>query len=165
MKAAAMLFDSGHLSEVCQLRTVLPARLVCAIRYSLCVVRVRNELAAQAQSWLRHFRERKLPNLEETNMNSAKRYIASLFLTAALAIPAAMIAAPPQRASVQLRVYDSNHRDYHNWDDNENRNWGLYLNQNNRRPHEYRKANKRERNEYWNWRHEHSDDRRSDDRR
>jgi hypothetical protein len=55
-------------------------------------------------------------------MNAAHRYIASLFLTAAFVVPVAMMAAPaPQRASVQLRVYDSSHKDYHNWDDNEHR--------------------------------------------
>jgi hypothetical protein len=102
------------------------------------------------------------------NMNGKHLYIASLFLTAALVLPVAMMAAPaPQRAGVQLRVYDSGHKDYHNWDDNENHAWGLYLTQNNRKPHEFRKAKKREKSEYWNWRHEFEDDHhdRSDDRR
>ena len=100
-------------------------------------------------------------------MNRTYRYIASLFVTAAFVIPVAMMAAPaPQRASVQLRVYDSGHKDYHNWDDNENRAWGLYLSENNRKQHEFRKARQREQSQYWNWRHEHSDDHdRSYDRR
>jgi hypothetical protein len=92
------------------------------------------------------------------NMNGAYRYISLLLLTAALMMPAAMMAARPQRAGVQVRVYDSRHKDYHNWDDNENRQWGLYLTQNNRRPHEFKHAKKSERSEYWNWRHDHSDD-------
>ncbi len=78
-------------------------------------------------------------------MNGAYRYIFLLLLTAALMMPAAMMAARPQRAGVQVRVYDSRHKDYHNWDDNENRQWGLYLTQNNRRPHEYKRAKKSER--------------------
>ena len=101
-------------------------------------------------------------------MHHAHRYIASLFLTTALAAPALLMAAPAaQEARVQVRVYDRDHKDYHNWDDNENHAWGLYLTQNNRKPHEFRKANKREKSEYWNWRHEHEDDHhdRSDDRR
>jgi hypothetical protein len=94
------------------------------------------------------------------NMNGSHRYIASLFLTAAFVIPVAMTAAPtPQRASVQLRVYDSSHKDYHYWDDSENRAWGQYLSENNRKPHEFRKAKKTEKSEYWNWRHSHSDER------
>jgi len=101
-------------------------------------------------------------------MNGRHLYSASLFLTAALVMPVAMMAAPaPQRASVQLRVYDSGHKDYHNWDDNENRAWGQYLTENNRKPHEFRRAKKNEKSEYWNWRHEHEDERhdRPDDRR
>ena len=93
-------------------------------------------------------------------MNGTHRYIASLFLTAALVMPVAMMAAPaPQRASVQLRVYDSDHKDYHNWDDNENRAWGQYLAENHRDSHEYQKSNKKEQSQYWNWRHAHPDDR------
>lgn len=101
-------------------------------------------------------------------MNGKHLYIASLFLTAALVTPVAIIAAPAsQRAGAQVRVYDSRHKDYHNWDDNENHAWGLYLTQNNRKPHEFRKANRRERSGYWDWRHEHPDEGhdRSDDRR
>ena len=41
-------------------------------------------------------------------MHRAHRYVASLFLTAALAAPRSMMAAPvPQGASVPVRVYDS----------------------------------------------------------
>jgi hypothetical protein len=43
-------------------------------------------------------------------MNGKHLYSASLFLTAALVTPMAMMAAPaPQRTGVQLRVYDSGH--------------------------------------------------------
>jgi hypothetical protein len=38
MKAAAMLFDSGHLSEVCQLRTVLPSAARVRYPIPLCVL-------------------------------------------------------------------------------------------------------------------------------
>ena len=94
------------------------------------------------------------------------RYIASLFLSAALVAPVAVIAAPvPQRASVQLRIYDSSHKDYHNWDDNENRAWGQYLAENHGKSHDFRKAKKKEQSRYWNWRHDHQDDKRSDNRR
>jgi len=47
-------------------------------------------------------------------MHRSHHYIASLFLTAALAAPV------PQEAGIQVCVYDRNHKDYHNWDDNEN---------------------------------------------
>jgi hypothetical protein len=84
--------------------------------------------------------------------------IASLLLTAALAVPVVVAAVPgSQEASVQVRVYDKNHKDYHNWDDNENRAWGNFLVENHRDHHEYAKSNKKEQAEYWNWRHAHPD--------
>jgi hypothetical protein len=91
-------------------------------------------------------------------MRHTHRYITSLFLAAALAAPVAIMASPvPQEASVQVRVYDRDHKDYHNWDDHENRAWGIFLTNNHRRNHEFAKANRREQREYWNWRHEHPD--------
>ena len=97
-------------------------------------------------------------NLEDCNMHHAHRYVASLFLTAALALPVAIMAAPlPQEASVQVRVYDRNHKDYHNWDDNENRAWGQYLQDNHKKSHEFKVAKKKEQSQYWNYRHAHQD--------
>ena len=101
-------------------------------------------------------------------MHRSHHYIASLFLTAALAAPLSLIAAPvPQEAGVQVRVYDRNHKDYHNWDDNENRAWGQYLSENHHASHEYSKSKKKEQSQYWTWRHSHRDDRdhRDNDRR
>jgi hypothetical protein len=96
--------------------------------------------------------------MEDYNMHRVHGYIASLFLTAALAAPATIMAAPgAQDAKVQVRVYDRQHKDYHNWDDNENRAWGTYLSENHRDSHEFSKANRKEQGEYWNWRHSHPD--------
>jgi hypothetical protein len=93
-------------------------------------------------------------------MHRPHHYLASLFLTAAIAAPISLMAMPsPQDPSVQVRVYDKNHKDYHNWDDNENRAWGAYLTENHRHAHEYAKASKKEQSQYWNWRHAHPDDR------
>jgi hypothetical protein len=93
-------------------------------------------------------------------MHRPHHYLASLLLTAALAAPISIMAVPvPQEASVQVRVYDKHHKDYHNWDDNENRAWNRYLVENHRDSHEFSRANKREQSQYWNWRHAHPDDR------
>jgi hypothetical protein len=95
---------------------------------------------------------------EDYNMNLAHRYVTSLFLTAALAAPAALLAAPaPQEDRDQHRVYDKQHKDYHNWDENENRAWGQYQTQHHKSSHEFSNANKREQSQYWNWRHAHPD--------
>ena len=99
------------------------------------------------------------------HMHGSRHYIASLFLTASLAAPLSLMAAPrPQEVGVQVRVYDKQHKDYHNWDDNENRAWGQYLAENHRDAHEYSKSNKREQSQYWSWRHAHPDDRDHQDR-
>jgi hypothetical protein len=91
-------------------------------------------------------------------MNHAHRYVASLFLIAALAAPVSMLAVPaPQEGTVQVRVYDRNHKDYHNWDDRENQSWNRYNTDNHRKSHEFKTANKREQGQYWNYRHSHTD--------
>lgn len=86
--------------------------------------------------------------------------IASLFLVTGFAVPMAISAAPlPPQVKAQLRIYDKAHKDYHNWDANEDRNWKVYLNDNHAKVHEYSRANTKERTGYWNWRHEHPDGR------
>jgi hypothetical protein len=98
-------------------------------------------------------------------MHGSHHYAASLFLSLALAAPLAMTAAPvPQEAGVQVRVYDRQQKDYHNWDGNENRAWGQFLVENHRDSHEYAKANRKEQSQYWNWRHAHPDDHDHQDR-
>ena len=92
-------------------------------------------------------------------MHSPHRHLASLFLTAALAAPLSLLAAPAPQVGVQVRVYDRDHKDYHNWDDHENRAWAQFLVENHRTSHDYKKANHREQSQYWTWRHAHPDNR------
>jgi hypothetical protein len=96
--------------------------------------------------------------LEDYIVQHLNRYISSLLLAAALAAPVVMIASPrPQEASVQLRVYDRDHRDYHNWDDRENHAYRQYLGEQHRSYHEYQGQNRKVQRHYWNWRHSHPD--------
>jgi len=91
-------------------------------------------------------------------MRFTHRYISSLILAAAIAAPVVIMAAPaPKDDSVSVRVYDRNHRDYHNWDDHENASWGIYLSNNHKKHHEFSRASKKEQSNYWNWRHDHPD--------
>ena len=91
-------------------------------------------------------------------MHGASKYLGSLFLVAALAAPVTILAArATQEDHDRKRVYDKDHKDYHNWDDKENRAWGQFLTENHRESHEYAKSNKKEQSEYWNWRHSHPD--------
>jgi hypothetical protein len=89
-------------------------------------------------------------------MQHAHCYISTLILAAALATPAMITAAEPQ-ASVQVRVYDRDHKDYHNWDDNENRAYLQYHSENRNGPAEFSKASRKQQSDYWKWRHAHPD--------
>jgi len=90
-------------------------------------------------------------------MQRTNLLLSGLFLTAALAISGPIVAAAAQDAGVQIRVYDSHHHDYHNWDDREDRAYRNYQQQ--RRDsyvaYEHRKHSYQ--HHYWNWRHSHPD--------
>jgi hypothetical protein len=87
-------------------------------------------------------------------MHRANKFVASLFLTTALAAPAVILASP---AAQEDRVYDRDHKDYHQWDDRERGAWGRFLTEKHRKEHEFQKASRKEQNEYWSWRHSHPD--------
>ena len=91
-------------------------------------------------------------------MHLAHRVMNSLLLAAALVTPVAISAAPaPQRVGVQVRVYDHNHKDYHNWDDCEESSYRRYLVEQHHSYREYAKQRRRTQDQYWNWRHRHPD--------
>ena len=81
--------------------------------------------------------------------------ISSLFLTTALLAPAAIRAnAAPQ---VSVRVYDRDHKDYHNWDDREGRSYETFRTDHPKYNVTFGKTNRSQQKTYWNWRHEHPD--------
>jgi len=83
-------------------------------------------------------------------------FLAGLFLSAALVAPlATRINATPQLVSV--RVYDRDHKDYHNWDDNEARSYETYRQDHHGYSVTFNKNNRRQQSDYWKWRHEHPD--------
>jgi hypothetical protein len=96
-------------------------------------------------------------DLEEFIVNNLNRYIRSLLFAAALVVPVALVAAPQPQVGVQVRVYDRDHRDYHNWDDREDRAYRGYLVEQHRSYREYGHQNVRVQRGYWNWRHSHPD--------
>ena len=96
--------------------------------------------------------------LEKIIMRNIDRYVGLLILAAAIAAPALVVAeAKAQEASVQVRVYDRDHRDYHNWDDREDRAYRHYLVAQHRTYREYNRQHYRAQRHYWNWRHSHPD--------
>jgi hypothetical protein len=91
-------------------------------------------------------------------MHHTNRYIASFFLAAVFAASGPIVAAAsPQEAGVQVRIYDRDHRDYHNWDDREEHAYRGYLTQRHERYRAYDQQKHRHQQHYWNWRHSHPD--------
>jgi hypothetical protein len=86
------------------------------------------------------------------------RYFASIVLTAAL-FAATVGSGCAMRATTGVRIYDRDRRDYHNWDDREDRAYRQYLAERRENYREYSRLNRREQNDYWNWRHIHPDQR------
>jgi hypothetical protein len=86
------------------------------------------------------------------------RYISTVILAAAAVAPAAIMAAPtPQEASVQIRVYDRDHHDYHNWNEHEEHAYRDYLQTRHHTYVVYEHQNHKAQNHYWNWRYSHPD--------
>jgi len=82
--------------------------------------------------------------------------ISSLFLSAALVAPVAITAnAAPQ--SVSVKVYDRDHKDYHNWDDHEAKSYETFRGDHPKYNVTFGKTKHSQQKNYWNWRHEHPD--------
>jgi hypothetical protein len=81
-----------------------------------------------------------------------KRLIASLVLAGTLLAPAAMFAK-------ERRYYDRERRDWHVWNNAENRAYRHWLmeEQHERRYRAYAQLRAERQREYWRWRHEHRD--------
>jgi hypothetical protein len=55
------------------------------------------------------------------------------------------------------RYYDRDHKDYHEWNDRENRSYRVYLTERHHEYHGFNHANQREQRDYWKWRRNHPD--------
>ncbi len=53
------------------------------------------------------------------------------------------------------RYYDSNHKDYHQWNDSMQDQFNRYLDEHHRNHHDFARASKREQQDFWNWQHSH----------
>lgn len=89
--------------------------------------------------------------LSLSEMKKTNRFAATVLLAIGLA-PLAM--AQPQD---HKRYYDKTHKDYHTWDANEEKSYGVFLNENHIQVHVFAKARPSEQQRYWNWRHDHPD--------
>jgi hypothetical protein len=94
-------------------------------------------------------------------MQRMPRYLASLFLGAALIVPLGVQASPldDHDRDHDRRYYDREHRDYHNWDAHESaayRNW-LMEERREQKYRDYARLRREQQEEYWRWRHAHPD--------
>ena len=88
-----------------------------------------------------------------------RRYISALALSAALMMPLVVRADDEHHdRDRERRVYDRDHRDYHVWNDNEERTYRHYLEEQHRDYRDWNRLNRHEQQNYWQWRHEHPDD-------
>ena len=82
--------------------------------------------------------------------------LALLTLTLGVGVPAMKADDRRDRVRVQ-RYYDRDHRDWHEWNDNEGRAYRYYQQQQRMKEMEWRRANRRQQTEYWRWRHNNPD--------
>jgi hypothetical protein len=85
----------------------------------------------------------------------------AIILGSALMLP---LAAQPQRdrdderrEERNQRYYDKDRRDYHNWNESEERAWRRYWQERHREAVEWQRAKEEQREAYWRWRHNHPD--------
>jgi len=93
---------------------------------------------------------------------NAIRYFSSILLIGALAAPVAFEAQDRRdhqgrdQGSNNQRVYDRQHNDYHQWNDNENRTYQQWSSERNngKGSRDYNRLKRKDQNAYWNYRHQ-----------
>lgn len=88
-------------------------------------------------------------------MKTLNRCAAALLLTLGLTAP--LVMAEDQNSK---RYYDKKNKDYHQWNDNEQKSYGVFLGEKHIAVHVFTKAKPTEQQQYWQWRHEHPDEKR-----
>ena len=86
--------------------------------------------------------------------------IPAVLLAATLAAPVVASAAMLSRdegPQIEIRLFDRSHRDYHNWNDSEDRSYRAYLAERHRRYVVFERQRRAQQTAYWRWRHAHQD--------
>ena len=83
-----------------------------------------------------------------------RRYLSTLLLGVAMCTPFVMQA----KDDHPRRYYDRYHKDYHVWNEQEDRAYRHWIVEERKREyHPWVRARRNEQTEYWRWRHAHSD--------
>jgi len=86
------------------------------------------------------------------------RILSTLLLGAALAAPVAIRADDEHHEREKARrYYDRNAKDWHEWNEREERAYRRYLEENRLREDRWERANAARQRAYWRWRHNHPD--------
>ena len=89
--------------------------------------------------------------------NKSVRLFNAALLGAAL-FASTTLAPTVLRAQEQNHTYhDKKHNDDHQWNNQENQAYNVWVKDNHRKDLEFSKLKKNDQQAYWNWRHEHSD--------
>jgi len=91
-------------------------------------------------------------------MHSGSRYLSSLLLATAFLVPAVTIGCGGPR------YHDPYYNDYHRWNRGERVYYDQWVVQNHRDNRDFRRLNRDEQKQYWDWRHSHHDDHHDHDR-
>lgn len=89
-----------------------------------------------------------------------RNYMNLIVLGVSLVLPVAVIAQERdsrQNNQESHRYEDKAHKDFHEWNNAEDQAYRRYLEEHHKKYHEFAKASKKEQNDYWKWRHSHSD--------
>ncbi|MGA2119147.1 MAG: hypothetical protein ABSH56_30895 [Bryobacteraceae bacterium] len=89
-------------------------------------------------------------------MRSRKLFLSPALLLAAL-LPPVIGAGCAVRVNSGYRVYDPYYHDYHVWDDRESASYHQWIAETHHEDRDYRKLNKGDQKQYWDWRHGHPD--------
>ena len=86
-----------------------------------------------------------------------RRYFLAVVLGGALISPLALHADDRDDHRRENRYYDPYRKDWHEWNEREERAYRHWLEEQRREYHNWARASREEQREYWRWRHGHRD--------
>jgi hypothetical protein len=89
-----------------------------------------------------------------------KKLLLGLAFAGAICTPPRLMAQHDENAQHQSNktYYDAAHKDQHEWNNDENGRWNSYRNEHHIKQSNFARASKREQQDYWKYRHEHSNE-------
>jgi Spy/CpxP family protein refolding chaperone len=89
--------------------------------------------------------------------NTMSRFLNTVLLGATLLSPLTISTTALRAKDNPVRYHDAQHNDDHEWNNREDRAYRIWAKENHRKYRAFSKLKDDDRQNYWNWRHEHSD--------